>query len=95
MRKVVVGTVKKSIDASEPASLSRKERRVCAGGLRGLGGMKRETLRSPMSIPSLSNLELEQLAVDSRRDPPHVGLGEPGRTKGPSSFTESHVPKRR
>ena len=30
-------------------------RQVCEGGLRDLGGMKRETLRSPMSMPSLSN----------------------------------------
>jgi hypothetical protein len=50
-----VGTVKKSIDASEPTWLSRKVRQVCAGGFRGLGGMKRDTLRSPMSMPSFSN----------------------------------------
>jgi hypothetical protein len=40
---------------SESTWLSRKVRQVCEGGLRALGGMKRETLRSPMSMPSLSN----------------------------------------
>ena len=50
-----MGTVKKSIDANEPTWLSRKVRHVCEGGFRGLGGMKRDTLRSPMSMPSLSN----------------------------------------
>jgi hypothetical protein len=50
-----VGTAKKSIDASEPTWLSRKARQVCEGGFRGLGGMKRDTLRSAMSMPSFSN----------------------------------------
>src|SRR5450631_4832043 len=54
-RNVAVGTVKKSIDASELTWLSRKVRQVCEGGFRGLGGMKRDTLRSAMSMPSFSN----------------------------------------
>ena len=38
-----------------PDVVLEEDRHVCEGGLRGLGGMKRETLRSPMSMPSLSN----------------------------------------
>jgi hypothetical protein len=44
-----------SIEEREPIWLSRKVRQVCEGGLRAVGGMKRETLRSPISMPSLSN----------------------------------------
>ena len=51
---VAVGTVKKSIDASEPTWLSRKVRQVWEGRCRHLGGMKRDTVRSPMSMPSFS-----------------------------------------
>ena len=47
--------MKKSIDASEPRWLSRRLRHVWEGGLRGLVGMKRETLHSLMTMPSLSN----------------------------------------
>jgi hypothetical protein len=43
-KKVAAGTVKKSIDASEPTWSSRNVRKVCDGGFRGLGGMKRDTL---------------------------------------------------
>ena len=42
-------------DLCEPTWLSRKVRQVCECGVRGLGGMKRDTLRSPMSMPSFSN----------------------------------------
>ena len=47
--------MKKSIEESDSTWLSRKVRQVCEGDLRALGGMKRETPRSPMSMPSLSN----------------------------------------
>jgi len=50
-----VGTVKKSMDAGEPRWLSRKVRQIWDGGLRGLGGRRRERIRSPMSMPSLSS----------------------------------------
>ena len=53
--KVAVGAVKKSIEASEPRWSSRKVRQVCDGGLRCRSGMKRETLRSLISMPSLSS----------------------------------------
>jgi hypothetical protein len=47
--------VKKSIEAAEPTWLSRKVRQVSEGGLRSRLGVKRETLRSLISMPSLSN----------------------------------------
>jgi hypothetical protein len=50
-----VGTAKKSIEANAPRWLSRKVRQVCEGGLRFRLGMKRETLRSLMTMPSLSS----------------------------------------
>jgi hypothetical protein len=54
-RNVAVGT--EEIDRCQRADVVVEEGApgFCEGGFRGLGGMKRDTLRSPMSIPSLSN----------------------------------------
>jgi hypothetical protein len=51
--KVAVGTVKKSIEASDPTWLSRKVRHDCEGGFRVRGGIRRETSRSEITMPSL------------------------------------------
>ena len=46
-----MGTVKKSIEASSPMWLSRKDLQFCEGGFL-LFGSRRETIRSEISIPS-------------------------------------------
>src|SRR5262245_3393547 len=54
MRNAAVGTVKKSIDTISLTWLSMKVRQVCEGGFLRLG-IRRETVRSETSIPSLSS----------------------------------------
>jgi hypothetical protein len=54
MRKVAVGTVKRSIETSSAMWLSRNDLQFYDGGFR-LFGIQRETARSEMSIPSFKS----------------------------------------